>query len=45
MKLFEFDSLYARMGVVVKILNDYYVFCKGAPEIVSSLCNDVPKEY
>lgn len=35
LKLFEFDSLYARMSVIVKIYHDYYLFSKGAPEILS----------
>ncbi|OQS54346.1 calcium-transporting ATPase [Ecytonucleospora hepatopenaei] len=52
-KIFDFNSKEKRMSVISKITNPacsgskarYFVFCKGAPEILQESLNNVPEEY
>lgn len=38
--MFEFESQFQRMSVVTKDeMNNYVVYCKGAPEVIESLCS------
>lgn len=43
----EFNSDLKRMSVVVKDLSsgEFFVFCKGAPEIIKKILSSVPEEY
>ncbi|KAL6121302.1 hypothetical protein NUSPORA_01800 [Nucleospora cyclopteri] len=42
---FEFNSFLKKMSVVVQINCDYFLFCKGAPEMVKKDLKEIPQGY
>jgi cation-transporting P-type ATPase 13A2 len=44
-EIFEFDSVFRRMSVIVEHNGQRYLFCKGSPEEIKKLLVDLPEEY